>query len=462
MKLKREYDVIIVGAGPAGIFTALEIAQYSSLNVLIIEKGKSIEKRQCPMEKTGKCINCRPVCHIISGWGGAGAYSDGKLNLSPDIGGFLGRYIERDKLIALIDYVDRLYIKFGAPNKTFEPDKETVEKIKSEAAKKGLLFIPSRIRHIGTEKCFELLRSIKEFLQEKVDLIFNRAAKRIIVENGKVRGVELEDDKKIQAKYVVLAPGRGGSSWLSEEAQRLKLETELNPVDIGVRVEVSASVCEELTKILYEPKFIYYSKTFDDTVRTFCVNPYGEVVRENINGIWTVNGHSYADRKTDNTNFAILSSTYFTEPFKEPILYGQSIARLANFLGQGVLIQRLGDLKKGRRSTQERILRNPVQPTLKDATPGDLSFVLPYRYLLNIIEMLEALDKLMPGIDSPQTLLYGVEVKLYSMRLKLSNSLETKVENLFAAGDGAGISRGLIQASVSGILVAEEILRRHG
>ncbi|MCX8034480.1 MAG: NAD(P)/FAD-dependent oxidoreductase [Thermodesulfovibrio sp.] len=461
MKLKKQYDVIIVGAGPAGIFTALELIQHSYLNVLIIEKGKSIEKRLCPMEKTGKCVNCS-VCDTISGWGGAGAYSDGKLNLSPDIGGFLGRYIERDKLIELIDYVDRLYIQFGAPSKIFEPDRETVERIKSEAVKNGILYIPSKIRHIGTERCLLLLKAIKDSLQKRVDLLFNKSAERIIIEKGKVTGIELNDGKKLNAKYVILAPGRAGSSWLSEEARRLKLKTELNPVDIGVRVEVSAGVCEEFTKNLYEPKFIYYSKTFDDTVRTFCVNPYGEVVRENINGIWTVNGHSYADRKTDNTNFAILSSTYFTEPFKEPILYGQSIAKMANFLGQGVLIQRLGDLRKGRRSTLERILRNPVQPTLKEATPGDLSFVLPYRYLINIIEMLEALDRIMPGVNSPQTLLYGVEVKLYSMRLKLSKCLETEIENLFAAGDGAGISRGLIQASVSGILVAREILKRHG
>lgn len=461
MKLKKEYDVIIVGAGPAGIFTALEIIQKTSLKVLIIEKGKSIEKRKCPMEETGKCMNC-PVCDIISGWGGAGAYSDGKLNLSPSIGGFLDKYIDREKLSQIIDYVDKLYLQFGAPSKTFEPDKETFEKIKAESAKKGLLLVPSKIRHIGTEKCFHILKAMKETLQKRVDFLFNISAKKIIVEKGKVKGIELTDGNQLKGKYVVLAPGRGGSKWLSEEAQRLKLGTELNPVDIGVRVEVSASICENLTSILYEPKFIYYSKTFDDMVRTFCVNPYGEVVRENINGIWTVNGHSYADRKTDNTNFAILSSTYFTEPFREPILYGQYIARLANFLGQGVLIQRLGDLKKGRRSTLERISRNPVKPTLKDATPGDLSFVLPYRYLVNILEMLEALDRIMPGINSPQTLLYGVEVKLYSMRLKLSKCLETEIENLFAAGDGAGISRGLIQASASGILVAREIINRHG
>jgi len=461
MDLKNRYDVIIVGAGPAGIFTALEIIQRAPLNVLIIEKGNDIEKRNCPMQLTGRCAHCS-TCNILSGWGGAGAYSDGKLNLSPYIGGFLDKYIDRQKLVELIEYVDKIYLKFGAPDEVYEPEIHIAEQIKAKASKNGLLFIPSKIRHIGTEKCLEVLRSIREELSKKVDIIFNSDASKIIVKKGKAIGLELNDKRKIYSNYIVVAPGRAGSSWLSEEAKRLRLSTELNPVDIGVRVEVSASVCEELTKVCYEPKFIYYSKTFDDTVRTFCVNPYGEVVRENINGVWTVNGHSYANKKTDNTNFAILSSTYFTEPFREPILYGQSIAKLANYLGQGVLIQRLGDLKNGRRSTHERILRNPVQPTLKDATPGDLSFVLPYRYLVNIFEMLEALDKVMPGLNNNYTLLYGVEIKLYSMRIKLTKNLETEIENLFAAGDGAGISRGLIQASVSGILVAMEILKRHG
>ncbi len=461
MQLKKAYDVIIVGAGPAGIFTALELTKKASLEVLIIEKGKSIETRKCPAVDSGKCIHC-PVCDILSGWGGAGAYSDGKLNLSPSIGGHLARYITTERLAELIDYVDKIYIQYGAPKRVYEPPAKTIENIKKEASKAGLLFIPSRIRHIGTERCFQILKALKEDLQRKIHLIFNMPAKKILIKNGKLKGIELKDGKQIMAKYIVLAPGRGGSSWLSEEVQRLKLKTELNPVDIGVRVEVSASILEHLTSLLYEPKFIYYSKTFDDMVRTFCVNPHGEVVRENINGVWTVNGHSYGGKKTDNTNFAILSSTYFTEPFKEPILYGQYIAKLANFLGQGVLIQRLGDLKKGRRSTLERISRNPVRPTLKDATAGDLSFVLPYRYVVNITEMLEALDKIAPGINSPQTLLYGVEVKLYSMRLKLNNFLETEIENLFAAGDGAGISRGLIQASVSGILIAREIIRRNG
>lgn len=461
MALKNNYDIIIIGAGPAGIFAALEVTSKSDLKVLIVEKGKDIEKRQCPMQTSGKCAHC-PVCDILSGWGGAGAFSDGKLNLSPDIGGFLTKYISRDTLIKLIDYVDKIYVKYGAPEKLYEPAPEIVKKIKSVATKNGIAFIPSKIRHIGTERCTEVLRALKEDISKNVHILFNLSVDRILIKDNRVGGVVLNDGRKINAKYVVLAPGRVGSHWLQQETKKLKLNTELNPVDVGVRVEVAASIMEDLTRVCYEPKFIYYSKTFDDATRTFCVNPYGEVVRENINGIWTVNGHSYADKKTDNTNFAILSSTYFTEPFREPILYGQSIARLANFLGHGVLIQRLGDLKKGRRSTRERIMKNPIQPTLKDVTPGDLSFVLPYRYLVNIIEMLEALDKVLPGINSNHTLLYGVEIKLYSMRLKLTENLETEIENLFAAGDGAGVSRGLIQASVSGILVAREILKRYG
>jgi len=270
----------------------------------------------------------------------------------------------------------------------------------------------------------------------------------------------LKNGEEIVSGFVVLAPGREGSRWLEGEAKALQLTLLQNPVDIGVRVELPASVFEHLTSVTYEPKLVYYSKKLDDRVRTFCVNPYGEVVKEYLKGIWTVNGHSYTQRRTNNTNFALLVSTIFTEPFHEPISYGAYIARLANFLGQGVIVQRLGDLQAGRRSTHERISKGIIQPTLKDATPGDLSFVLPYRYLSDIIEMLEALEKIAPGVNSRHTLLYGVEVKFYSMQLKLSTSLETEIGNLFAIGDGAGVSRGLVQASVSGVIAAREILGR--
>ncbi|QER42162.1 NAD(P)/FAD-dependent oxidoreductase [Thermodesulfobacterium sp. TA1] len=454
-----KYDVVIVGAGPAGIFTALELLKNKNLKVLIIEKGKDIRKRECPNLKISKCAKCIP-CNIISGWGGAGAFSDGKLNLSKEIGGFLSEYIDPKTLSDFIEYVDQIYLSFGAPEVLYAPDEATLKKITAEAAKNGLLFIPSKIRHIGTEKCKEVLTNLQNYLEKKVDLLFETEVEEILVSKNKVKGVKLKDGRQILASFVVIAPGRSGNEWVQKECKRLKLSTSINPVDIGVRVEVPAAVMEDLTSKIYEPKFIYFSQTFDDKVRTFCVNPYGEVVTENIDGIWTVNGHSYATQKTENTNFAILCSTYFTEPFKEPVLYGKNIAKLANFLGNGVLVQRLGDIKRGRRSNEKRIARNLVQPTLKTATPGDLSFVLPYRYLVNILEMLDALDRVIPGVGSPYTLLYGVEVKFYSLRIKLTSNLETEVKNLFAAGDGAGITRGLIQASVSGVIVAREILRR--
>lgn len=455
-----EYDVVIVGAGPAGIFTALElIKDKKNLKVLLIEKGKNIINRQCISFETGKCVKCNP-CNVLSGWGGAGTFSDGKLTLSTQVGGYLSEYLPEEKLTELIEYVDRIYLKYGAPDFVYAPSEGMIKKLTKEASKYGLLFIASKIRHIGTEKCREILMNIKKDLEPYVDIVFEKEVEEVLTVRRRVKGIKLKTGEKIFSKFVVIAPGRSGNHWIQREAKRLKLTTELNPVDIGVRVEVSASVMEDLTSVFYEPKFLYYTKTFDDKVRTFCVNPYGEVVTENIDGIWTVNGHSYSNKKTENTNFAVLCSTYFTEPFKEPVIYGKSIAKLANLLGNTVLVQRLGDIKKGRRSTEERIAKNIIQPTLKTATPGDLSFVLPYRYIVNILEMLEVLDRLMPGINSPHTLLYGVEVKFYSLRLRLSEVLETEIKNLFAAGDGAGVTRGLIQASVSGVIVAREILRR--
>jgi Uncharacterized FAD-dependent dehydrogenases len=301
---------------------------------------------------------------------------------------------------------------------------------------------------------------MRQELEGKVEIKMRKDVKGLLVKNGVVEGVETVDGEKFYGRYVIVAPGRGGAEWLQTEAQALGLKTLNNPVDVGVRVEILAAVMEELTNVLYEPKFVYYSRFFDDQVRTFCVAPYGEVISESYDGVLTVNGQSYAERKTENTNFAILVSTSFTEPFKDPIAYGKYLARLSNLLSGGILVQRLGDLEAGRRSTPERIARSIVTPTLKNATPGDLSFVLPYRYLADIREMLEALDKIAPGIHSRDTLLYGVEVKFYSSRLELSNSLETKIRNLFTIGDGAGVTRGLIQASASGVIVAREILRR--
>ena len=455
------YDYIIVGAGPAGLFTSLELIENSQANILIIDKGSDIEDRSCPMkERDIACVEC-DSCAIISGWGGAGAYSDGKLTLSDKIGGNLNRYIEEDRLKDLIDYVDNKYLEFGAPDKVFGPTKKEITKIKNQAIKAELDFIPARIRHLGTGYSKEVLTKIKKFLLKAgVDIKIETRVKEIMTEQDKAYGVKLDSGEEILADDIIVAPGRENSSWLLKEAERLGINTAINPVDIGVRVELPAAIMKELTDIVYESKFIYYSPTFDDKVRTFCMCPNGEVVHENNNGLLTVNGHSHANQKTENTNFALLVSKTFTEPFKEPITYGRNIAKLANLLAGRVLVQRLGDFLDGRRSTTERIQRGLVTPTLKDATPGDLSLVLPYRHLVAIDEMLQALNKVAPGVYSRHTLLYGVEVKFYSSRLQVNSELETKIDGLYVAGDGAGITRSLMQASVSGVVIARRLLSK--
>jgi uncharacterized protein len=454
-----KYDVIIVGAGPAGIFSALELTEKNNLNVLILDKGPELDERKCPSSRGLECHHCEP-CSILSGWGGAGAYSDGKLTLSTEVGGWLNQYITDKELAALVKYVDDIYLKFGASEQVYGADSDEVDEIERQAASAGLRLVRQKVRHMGTEKCADTLRMMRKYVSDKITFMSRTDVKGLLAENHTIKGVETANGEKYHSKYVIVAPGRGGAEWLQTEAQIRGLKTVNNPVDVGVRVEVSATAMERLTKVLYEPKLIYYSKMFDDMVRTFCVSPYGEVTTESYDGVLTVNGGSYAERKTDNTNFAVLVSTSFTEPFKEPIAYGKYIARLSNLLSGGVMVQRLGDLLAGRRSTPERLSRSVVTPTLKNATPGDLSFVLPYRYLQDIREMLEALDQIAPGVHSRDTLLYGVEVKFYSSHLQLTNALETKIPNLFTIGDGAGVTRGLIQASASGVMVAREILKR--
>lgn len=454
-----KYDVIIVGAGPAGIFSALELTQRNNMSILMLDKGQDINQRKCPASRGFECVNCAP-CAVLSGWGGAGAYSDGKLTLSTEVGGWLSQYVSNKELDELIKYSDGIYLKFGATQHVYGVEGAKTDEIERHASLAGLKLVRQRIRHMGTEKCTETLRKMRQELNGKVDFRPKSEVKGLMVKNNVVEGVETVSGEKYSGKYVIVAPGRSGAEWLHSEAQALGLKTFSNPVDVGIRVEVLASVMEHLTNVLYEPKLVYYSKSFDDTVRTFCVAPHGQVITESYDGVLTVNGQSYAEKKTDNTNFAILVTTSFTEPFKEPIAYGKYVARLGNLLSGGVIVQRLGDLEAGRRSTPERIARSVVTPTLKNATPGDLSFVLPYRYLADIREMLQALDKMAPGLNSSDTLLYGIEVKFYSSRLQLSNCLETNVHNLFTIGDGAGVTRGLIQASASGVIVSREIVKR--
>lgn len=454
------YDVIIVGAGPAGIFAALELASSSDARILMVDQGAPLEKRKCKTQREyGRCLRCEP-CAITSGWGGAGAFSDGKLTLTPAFGGFLNEFIDHDSVEKLIAEVDQVYLSYGASEKVFGTDLEAVKDMERRAAAAGLNLIPAKIRHLGTENCYRVLEKMHKVLTDRVDIMMQTTVSEITVRDGLVSGVKLTNGEKYEADYVICGPGRIGAEWMHRESIRLGLKGINNPVDIGVRVEVPAVIMENITSQIYESKLIYFTSQFDDRIRTFCMNPYGVVVTENSDGLVTVNGHSFAETRTNNTNFALLVSKSFTEPFNEPIRYGRYIASLANMLGDGVIVQRLGDLLMGRRSTDERIRRGLVRPTLTEATPGDLSLVLPYRYLLAIIEMLEALDKLAPGVNSRHTLLYGVEVKFYSYRLNLTTKLETEIKNLFAVGDGAGITRGLIQASATGVLAAREILTR--
>ncbi|OPX20727.1 MAG: FAD-dependent oxidoreductase [Desulfobacca sp. 4484_104] len=447
--MAQDYDIIIIGAGPAGLFAALTLAELNRYRILIVEQGKDLQARQH-----------RGPGDLLCGWGGAGAYSDGKLMLTPEVGGFLAELLPLPTLQKLIQEADAIYVQFGAPERLYGGDSEALELLEARARHAGMILVPTRLRHIGTENCLKVLTRLRAHLEGQIDIRTNCRVSQILATEQRVQGVELATGEHLTARFVIAAPGRAGAEWIRQEALRLGIPSIPSPVDIGVRVEAPASVLAPLTEAAYEAKLIYYSRTFDDKVRTFCMNPYGEVVLEDLDGLLTVNGHSYTYHKSENTNFAVLVSSTFTEPFDDPISYGRYIARLANLLGNGALVQRLGDLQSGRRSTPARLARCTTTPTLPEATPGDLSFVLPYRYLIDILEMLKAMDCLAPGINSRHTLIYGVEVKFYSHRLKLTPQLESSVPNLFIIGDGAGISRGLVQASVSGLCAARAIAVR--
>ncbi len=467
MVLKDRYDVIIIGSGPAGIFTALELIKRADYEILMLDKGRKISARKCPARK-GKCINCNP-CSIVSGWAGAGAFSDGKLSLSPEVGGNITDYRSFEEAEELIEYADSIYLKFGAGSEVYGLNEKKLDELVYEASRHGIKLVPCPVRHLGTDRAYDVLKNMYEYLMEQgVEFCDLTAVEDILVADDKVTGVRARrragEVMEINAEYVIAAPGRAGAHWLSGQAARLGIGTKNNAVDIGVRVEVPNSVMDHLTRDLYEAKLVYYSDTFENKARTFCMNPGGMVSEERYEeGLVLVNGHSYSDRtlRTDNTNFALLVSTTFTEPFNQPIEYGKYIAKLANMLtGGGIMVQRLGDLLKGRRTSTDRLNKSTTIPTLKDAVPGDLSFVLPDRHLTSIVEALRAFDKLAPNLYSRNTLLYGCEVKFYSSKVEVDKGFQTAVKGLYTIGDGAGITRGLMQASITGIIVARELANK--
>ena len=456
----KQYDVIIVGAGPSGIFCAYELVrQRPEISVLMLEKGRRIEQRQCPKRKTKVCVGCKP-CSITTGFAGAGAFSDGKLSLSPDVGGNLPEILGYETAMNLIQESDEIYLKFGADSSVYGVGKEKeIREIRRKAINANLKLVECPIRHLGTEEGYKIYSRLQEhLLSQGVEMKFGTMVENVLVEEGQAAGVVTKDGQQYEGKEIVFAVGREGADWFSHICDEHGIETH-----IGVRVEVRDEVMDFLNQNLYEAKLVYHTPTFDDKVRTFCTNPSGEVAAEYYeNGLAVVNGHAYksSDLKTSNTNFALLVSKNFTKPFKTPIEYGKHIAQLSNMLCDGrILVQTFGDFRRGRRTTEERLCRNNLIPTLKDAVPGDLSLVFPHRIMVDIEEMIFALDKVTPGIASDETLLYGVEVKFYSNKVVVNQEFETNIRGLRAIGDGASVTRGLQQASANGLSVARSILK---
>ena len=456
-----KYDIIIIGAGPGGIFSAYQLAQKDpSLKIAVFEAGTTLEKRKCPIDgdKIKSCIHCKS-CSIMNGFGGAGAFSDGKYNITNDFGGTLYEYIGKDKATRLMKYVDEINVSHGGEGtKMYSTAGSEFKKI---CLQNKLKLLDASVRHLGTDINYVVLENLYAELKEKIEFHFNTPVTNVEpAESGyRVHFTAKAGDGTADCSRCIISVGRSGSKWMEQVCRKLDIPTKSNRVDLGVRVELPAVIFSHLTDQLYESKIVYHTEKFEDKVRTFCMNPYGIVVTENTNGIVTVNGHSFGDpsRKTENTNFALLVAKHFSQPFKDSNGYGESIARLSNMLGGGVIVQRFGDLERGRRSTVKRIEEGMVRPTLA-ATPGDLSLVLPKRILDGIIEMIHALDKIAPGTANDDTLLYGVEVKFYNMEVELDQHLETRYPGLYVIGDGSGVTHSLSHASASGVYVADRIL----
>ena len=453
-----KYDVIIIGAGPGGIFTAYELVQKDkNLKIAVFESGHALHQRHCPIDgdRIKNCVNCKS-CSIMSGFGGAGAFSDGKYNITNDFGGTLYEYVGKKRAIELMKYVDEINMKYGGEGtKLYSTAGSHFKKL---CLQNKLNLLDASVRHLGTDINYVVLENLYAELKDKVTFYFDTMVQSVErLEKGYRVCCEKES---YECDKCVVSVGRSGSKWMEKVCRELDIETKSNRVDIGVRVELPAVIFSHLTDELYESKIVYRTEKFEDNVRTFCMNPHGIVVNENTNGIVTVNGHSYegADKQTENTNFALLVAKHFSEPFKDSNGYGESIARLSNMLGGGVIVQRFGDLVRGRRSNTKRIQEGLVEPTLS-ATPGDLSLVLPKRILDGIIEMIYALDKIAPGTANDDTLLYGVEVKFYNMEVAIDERLQTKYEGLYIIGDGSGVTHSLSHASASGVHVARDILQ---